>query len=102
MSKCYKAPDFKVLENYGSYKQIKNVNELLDESGKHDNLALHCAEWNGKFGYFHHYILFISNESENIKRIRKIEKANKDWRQLVPASAICFRSSILFNKSEIH
>jgi hypothetical protein len=85
-----KAPDLKVLENYAGYKRISNVNELINESVKQDNLALHCATWHGLLGYYHHYILFISNVSENIINIRIIEKSNKNWSKLVLASATGF------------
>ncbi len=85
-----KAPDLKILENYGGYKQILNMNELINESSEHDNLALHCAALRGKLGYYHHFILFIENVSDNIKKIIIIEKANRNWKKLVPASAFGF------------
>ena len=53
-----------------------------------DNLALHCAAWRGC--YFHHFIIFISNVSKNILTIKIIEKSNKNWSKLVPASAAGF------------
>jgi len=88
------APDLKVLENYGAYKQIFNVNELINESVKQHNLALHCAAWRGLLRYYHHYILFISNVSENIINIRIIEKSTKNLSQLVPVG-LCLRGFCL-------